>query len=410
MSESEPPTPAATATADNAVEKGTPSTKTTGRRSSSTSTKKTSGTTTNPAAAADPLEAMSRPVGHGQHYGFAADIDCIRLFVDYEYRVIGGSGPTLGLSLFTYDDRGRYMERLHALSPNAQGPAPRRGPVWTKDRSAALTGEISVAQDYSDRMKGTSSHGARVNLAKIDPTVTALLVCLNGGPRSFSNVTTATLRVLSSPGDRGEGTFLAGAGGTVRTPLFHSSSRTRRDCNDVTVCIVYKDGWDHNGLPRWAAMPVFEPIFQTIARAKETFCAQLVVNLVPCLENCRPRLFPSVRALCAALSSDALPKLKAKFFSRGGRDGEGGSLNISEFIEGDTAAPSFSDHVSTTHLSPPPCPGHTLARALQRCFASSTSPTPRYWTSWRLATQVRRHTTNHSPARGPDRHAVMEYR
>jgi hypothetical protein len=37
------------------------------------------------------------------------------------------------------------------------------------------------------------------------------------------------------------------------------------------------------------------------------------VDTVPCLLKYRPRLFPSVKSICAALSSTALPRLKKRF-------------------------------------------------------------------------------------------------
>ena len=161
-------------------------------------------------------------------------------------------------------------------------------------------------------------------MTKVNPGITSILLCLSGEPRSFNNVTGATLRCCQAPGDRGEGTFMAGASNTGTIPLFKSSSRTRKDCLDIAVCVIYKDGWDDGGMPRWAAMPLFEPIFQTLPAAKEAFCSQLVIGVVPCLEMCRPRLFPTVRGLCSALSSEALPKLKKKFSV---------DLNMEEFTE-----------------------------------------------------------------------------
>ena len=142
----------------------------------------------------------------------------------------------------------------------------------------------------------------------------------------FNNVVGASLRCCSSPGDRGEGTFLSGSGASVFIPLFNSVARTRKDCLDLAVCVVYKDGWDKDGNPMWAAKPPFEPVYQTIVKAKELFCSELVINIVPCLEKCRPRLFSSVRGLCAALSSEALPLMKKKWFR-----GDSDSLSIDDF-------------------------------------------------------------------------------
>ena len=131
-----------------------------------------------------------------------------------------------------------------------------------------------------------------------------------------------------SVGDRGEGSFLAGSGANVFIPLFNSTARTKKDCLDMIVGMIYKDGWDDEGKPKWSAMTFFEPLYQTITKAKEMYCSQVVINNVPCLEKCRPRLFASVRGVCAALSSEALPKMK-KFWKRAQEE----SLNIDEFTQ-----------------------------------------------------------------------------
>ena len=96
------------------------------------------------------------------------------------------------------------------------------------------------------------------------------------------------------------------------------------------MCIIYKDGWNTEGRPKWATQLLFTPIYQTIIKAKEAFCAKLVINTTPCLENCRPRLFAAVSDLISALSSDALPFLKKKFFAGSSNND---SLNMEEFTE-----------------------------------------------------------------------------
>ena len=205
----------------------------------------------------------------------------------FQYRMIGGGGPKLWLSLYTFDDRGRIEQMVQSAELYEEEEMES---VRLPDGSAALIGQVHAEKDQT---KGISVHGVKINFALVDPAVTAMLVCLNGGPRSFNHVNTATVRVASSPGDRGEGTFLAGSGSSAVFPLFSSSARTRKDCLDIAVLVLFKDGWDEDGVAKWAAVPVFEPIFQTITRAKEAFCSQVVISVVPCLEICRPRMFPS---------------------------------------------------------------------------------------------------------------------
>ena len=288
---------------------------------------------------------------HDNEYRFASDIDTIRFFVDFQFRLIGGSGPKLGLSLYTYDDRGLYVDKLHETSARS------------RDRSSVIIGELERVR-MEDQAKGEGTHGVRVNVHNVAPFITSMLLCLNGGPRSFNNVTGATLRVCSAPGDRGEGTFLSGAGASTLLPLFSSSARTRRDCLDVAVCVVFKDGWDEDGKPKWAARPLFEPVFQTITRAKEAFCSQLVIGVVPCLETCRPRLFSSVRSLCTALSSEALPKLKRRFV----REGED-SLDMEDFTE--VRAKRIQQQLGTPYFSSLASP----LSSFRYCFCSCTRHT-----------------------------------
>lgn len=246
---------------------------------------------------------------HNQEFRFPFEVDCTRFFVDYEYRP-GGTIPKLSIGLYIYDDRGRYADRLNPKN------------MRSDNHCASIVTEMEPAG------KSTVTQCVKIDFSKVDPGITSMLMCLDGGPRSFNNIIGTTLRCRSSPGDRGEGTFLSGSGASVFLPLFNSLVRTRKDCLDVAICVIYKDGWDEEGNPMWVAKPVFEPIYQTIVKAKELFCSELVINVVPCLEKCRPRLFSSVRGLCAALSSEALPQMKKKWFR-----GESDSLNIDEFTE-----------------------------------------------------------------------------
>lgn len=103
-------------------------------------------------------------------------MDWTRFYVDFEYRVT--AIPTkLGLSLFTYGDRGNTLERMTETS------------LRSSDGSVILNGESE--HDLTNETHGIekSSHCVRVNLHRVNPTVTAMLICLNGGPRSFNNIT-----------------------------------------------------------------------------------------------------------------------------------------------------------------------------------------------------------------------------
>lgn len=64
----------------------------------------------------------------------------------------------------------------------------------------------------------------------------------------------------------------------------------------------------------------------SLAKEKDDKCSQIVVASVPSLDKFRPRIFSSVRVICGALSSQALPKLKVKFL-------RGSGLAIDAFID-----------------------------------------------------------------------------
>jgi len=266
-----------------------------------------------PAAAATSAHPSAAPhIYHNQEFRFPAeDVDCIRCFIDTEYR-LGSGAPSISVGVYAYDDRGRYADRINGEK------------LRSDDGSTALIMDV----DSPVYARSTMTQCVKINLSRVRLETTSLLVCLDGGPRCFNNVLSAALRCRTSPGDRGEGTFLSGAAVNVMVPLFNASSKTKKDCLGIAVCVFYKDGWDDDGKPLWAARPLFEPVYHPIRTAKEAFCAELVIGVVPCLEKCRPRLFPSVRGVCAALSSDAFPKLKKKWFQ-----GDDDSLDIDAFTE-----------------------------------------------------------------------------
>ena len=119
-------------------------------------------------------------------FQFEEKVDWTRFYVDFEYRIT--VIPTkLGLSLFTYGDRGNTLERMSETS------------LRSSDGSAILTSESE--HDITNETHGIekSSHCVRVNLHRVNPKVTAMLICLNGGPRSFNNITgTLSLSIYQS--------------------------------------------------------------------------------------------------------------------------------------------------------------------------------------------------------------------
>ena len=72
---------------------------------------------------------------------------------------------------------------------------------------------------------------------------------------------------------------------------------------------------------------LMSPLYVVAKKEKDEKCLSIVVGNVPSLEKFKPRLFGSVKDMCSALSSLALPKLKKKFIA------SPGGLSIDDFTE-----------------------------------------------------------------------------
>lgn len=163
----------------------------------------------------------------------------------------------------------------------------------------------------------------------MDPSTTAILLYLDGGPRNFQFLQSVNIQCTRVVADRSFGDFLPteDANTGKNGPVFKISARTRKNYQGLALCVLYKDGWNETAAcARWAVRSFVEPLFVTSSKDKQEKLGLLVVGAVPALEKFRPRLFGSIMDLCAALSSHALPKLKKKF-----QKGDG--LPIGQFTE-----------------------------------------------------------------------------
>lgn len=99
--------------------------------------------------------------------------------------------------------------------------------------------------------------------------------------------------------------------------LFSSEYQCRpQDYEGMVGCVVYKHGFNANsGAVQWVCKPLFEPTYKVKVQEKEDFCTQLLLGVVPLFDKFRPRIFASVKSICSALSSTALPRLKKSFVS-----------------------------------------------------------------------------------------------
>lgn len=190
-------------------------------------------------------------------------------------------------------------------------------------------GSCSLTDVDSGSKQGIHIESVIVDFTKVDATVSCILLLLDGGPRNFQFIQGAS--VTCEPHKRAEDddNFLSNEDSDkLKVPIYRMYGRTRKDYPCMVLSVLFKDGWSETGGVMWGSVSVFEPIYCSSVKEKEDRCTQLVVNVVPVLEKFKPRLFVNVRAICAALSSLALPKLKKNFF-----DENGGGLLILDFIE-----------------------------------------------------------------------------
>ena len=139
---------------------------------------------------AKPPECPFLSLAH--EFRFEEDVDCIRCFVDVEYK-IGLPIPKLSTAFYIYDDRGRYADKLGVNK------------MRSDDGSAAIivdAWEVDVGGEI--RQKNVSTQCVKVNLRKVDAGITSMLICLDGGPRCFNNVQGVSIRTRSSPGEERE--------------------------------------------------------------------------------------------------------------------------------------------------------------------------------------------------------------
>lgn len=164
----------------------------------------------------------------------------------------------------------------------------------------------------------------------VKPTTSAVVLFLDGGPRNFQYLQSVSLECHRVLEERSYSDFLPGddSGDNKKGPLFEVTTRTRKNYMGLVMCAFYKDGWNRDTETAiWTMRAFMDPVFTPSLKEKQDRSTQLIVNSVPALEKFRPRLFASIRDICAALSSHSLPKLKKKFLKTD--DG----LTVAPFID-----------------------------------------------------------------------------
>eukprot|EP01035_Chromulina_nebulosa_P018163 gene18163-23821_t len=231
----------------------------------------------------------------GEVFYLDEDVNNLRLNVEWITKLYG-IVCDLDLTVYCYDDRARLVEKLDS--------------TYTKsmDGCCTLLSDIDVGSGSN-----AFTESVKIEIGNIDNHVEAFLLLLNGGPRNFQHVKTVGIQCFQIPGDKAKKSISDAINSKQTKGLFQFKGKARKDLNCVAIGLVFKDGWHNEDSPRWAIKSFLEPISVFSTKEIEDKCFSLVVDAVPILQKFRQRLFNSVRDVCTALSSLALPKLKKKF-------------------------------------------------------------------------------------------------
>jgi len=280
----------------------------------------------------------------GDSYAYGARDKVVRFEVEWTSRTYGIICD-LDLHIYCYDERARFIEKLDS------------GSKRTKDRACVLVSDTDGATGQSN----TFSESVKIDFRLVSKETSAIMLFLDGGPRNFQFVQSITVKCEPVAARS------VIPGQVAPQGLFEFTEKSRKDFQGVALGVVYKDGWLPEPEPegeeegketagaatavvemndsalgtnaeaevepaaaaaldalkeaqapyvpamQFMTRAIFEPVFVNSQKAKHERIVNMVVTFVPSLEKFRPRLFASVKDVCAALSSEALPGLKTKF-------------------------------------------------------------------------------------------------
>ena len=141
-----------------------------------------------------------------------------------------------------------------------------------------------------------------------------MLLFVDGGPRNFQFVQRLVLHCWKENIDYDETNFMntIDQSNIIKVPLFYTQCRVRKDFEGLAHFVLYKKELADASIV-WVCKPVYLPVFEPGVHEKDDHCNTNIVHIVPALHKYRPRLFPSVKHICSALSSTSLPSLKKRF-------------------------------------------------------------------------------------------------
>jgi hypothetical protein len=184
-----------------------------------------------------------------------------------------------------------------------------------------------------DNTKESKTHEEQVHVdfGHISPNTSSAVVFIDGGSRNFQCASGITIRAsrkfIQCEGASNFSASLDNIAADDDVSLFECSCIPRKDYQAVLGLVLHKTGFHPDGSVMWNCKAVFEPVLVSRSKEKDDVCDKAIVNLVPSLHQYRPRLFPSVQAICAELSSTALPNLKRLFMA------DNSGLPIDNFTE-----------------------------------------------------------------------------
>ena len=160
-----------------------------------------------------------------------------------------------------------------------------------------------------------------INLSKISSTTSSAIIFIDGGSRNFQFAKNITLHASKKTlHDDGSSNFSISLSNIQNSDddlsLFQSSCSPKKDYEGLIALVLHKVGFhEENGEVMWSCKAILEPILVSSSSEKDKVCDTSIINMVPALHQYRPKLFPSVQAICAQLSSTSLPNLKKSFLA-----------------------------------------------------------------------------------------------
>jgi Ca2+-binding EF-hand superfamily protein len=177
--------------------------------------------------------------------------------------------------------------------------------------------------DINANSKGSShQENVHIDLSTISSNICAIFILIDGGQRNFQHVQKVVLSCSQENLEKDQSNFMNKVDPSLFSSLvlFQCVNRSKKDFEGIAHSVLYRDGWDSDRNPIWIFKCIFEPLHTKSMKEKDDICNNLAISTVPSLELYKPRLFPNVKTLSSALSSNSLPSLKEKFQASGGLD------------------------------------------------------------------------------------------